>query len=201
MALLTDDQLEALGELLNLGMGQATSAIAQMFDAFVTLSVPSVSFISPSDLSPRIEGLLPFPRVCAVRQGFHGAMPGEAVTMYAPDATSTIAALLGIDDSEEISGDEVLLEICNIYVGTCLNGITHQMNQEITFYPPVLMGREIPIEDVFGVTELIWKRALLTEISLDIEDSSFSSKLLIFLPEASCEILAGVLDEFIESLE
>lgn len=201
MDLLSEDQLEALQELFNLGMGQAGAALSKLLNGFVRLSVPAISFIEPGDMAGRARDLMLSPRVCAVRQGFHDALAGEAVNLYDPAHTSTLAGLLGVSDDDGISSDEIVLEVSNLYVSACLNGVARQLNREIAFYPPVLIGNNYPIEDIFSITALAWKRALLTQISLDLEDNSFTSKLLIFLPEESCGILDTALAEFIESLE
>lgn len=200
MVKLSEEQLEAMEELLNLGMGQAGAALSKMLNGFVRLNVPSISFIEPGDMARRSQDLMPGPRVCAVRQGFHDALVGEAVNLYDPVYTSALAKLLGVGDDEDVSSDEIVLEVSNLYISACLSGIAEQLKREIAFYPPVLIGNNYPITEVFAITELAWKRALLTEISLSLEDNTFTSKLLVFLPEESCAILDAVLTEFIESM-
>ena len=200
MVKLSVEHLEAMEELLNLGMGQAAAALSKMLNGFVRLNVPSISFIEPGDMARRSQDLMPGPRVCAVRQGFHDALTGEAVNLYDPVYTSALAKLLGVGDDEDVSSDEIVLEVSNLYISACLSGIAEQLNREIAFYPPVLIGNNYPIAEVFAITELAWRRALLTEICLSLEDNTFTSKLLVFLPEESCEILDTVLTEFIESM-
>jgi chemotaxis protein CheC len=200
MVPLSDEKLEAMEELLNLGMGQAAAALSNMLNGFVRLSVPSVTFVEPGDMVRQARALMPGPRVCAVRQGFHDGLVGEAVNLYDPVYSSVLAKLLGVGEEEDVSSDEIVMEVSNLYISACLSGIAQQLNREIAFYPPVLIGNNYPIEDVFTVSELTWKRALLTQICLSLEDNTFTNKLLLFLPEESWEALDIVLTEFIESL-
>ena len=52
---LTEDQRDALQELMNISMGQAANALARLINAKITLSIPKIVVVSTAE----------FQRICA----------------------------------------------------------------------------------------------------------------------------------------
>ncbi len=77
--LLSEDQREALQELVNIGMGQAGASIAQVLDEFVKLSIPRISSVAACNLSQEIVRLVGDADVSAIRQAFTTEFRGEAL--------------------------------------------------------------------------------------------------------------------------
>ena len=68
---LTEDQRDALQEVLNIAMGQAGDSLARILDAFVELSVPRIRIVDVSRVSDTVRDMVgDRQEVTAVRQSF-----------------------------------------------------------------------------------------------------------------------------------
>src|SRR5947209_5405208 len=97
-------ELDALTELVNIGVSRAASSLGSMVKEQVLLSVPSVMIVSRSDAAFRVdqarENLL-----VAVRQAFHGDISGRALLIF-PEKNSLelVRAVVG----EQLSLEDIL---------------------------------------------------------------------------------------------
>ena len=68
---LSEDQKEALQELVNIGMGLAGDSLARILKTFVELSIPRISLIKVDELNQEVSRLVGDKAlVTAVRQAF-----------------------------------------------------------------------------------------------------------------------------------
>lgn len=54
---LTEDEQDALQELMNIAYGDATAIVAEMLDAYATLSIPNIRIIETTTLLEEMKGL------------------------------------------------------------------------------------------------------------------------------------------------
>jgi len=94
-------ELDALTELVNIGVSRAASSLGSMVKEQVLLSVPSVMIVSRSDAASRVgearENLL-----VAVRQAFYGDISGRALLIF-PEKNS-------LELVRAVVGDQLSLE-------------------------------------------------------------------------------------------
>ena len=141
---LDDLELDAVTELVNLGISQAAKSLAEMVREEVTLSVPKVSLVSREEairtLSEREASNL-----VAVHQIFEGDIVGRALLIF-PEAKSLelVRAVIGGDLSvEEIIEleQEALAETGNIILNGCLATIANELKRSLKIsLPEVLHG-------------------------------------------------------------
>jgi chemotaxis protein CheC len=190
-------QRDALGELVNIGMGQAGDALARLFDRFIQLSIPRLELIEPSQVGDAIAALVGTPGpVVAVRQAFSSRIRGEALAIYPVGGTEGLADLVTYPD---VSGDELLLEISNILIGACVGAVAAQFSLDLCFSPPSILGRS-SVADLLDARSLPWTRALIAEVNFRVTDRAFCCHLLTFWPDASLSVLMHAVDEFLATL-
>ena len=194
----TPEQLEALGEIVNIGMGQAGDSLARLLNTFIRLSVPRIRLVAPAEL-PAAAGQLiqPTGPVIAVRQAFSSHMRGEAVVVYGTTAFDGVTELIGYDGAHR---DEIALEISNLLIGSCLNGIASQLARELTFSPPSILCRDGTLERVLAVDHAPWAAALIAEVNFRLEDRPFSAHLLMFWPDDAVAALHEAVDQLLGAL-
>lgn len=198
--MLTQDQQEALQEIANIGMGQAGSSIAQVFDHFVQLSIPRILILGADDMAGALEKLVNVRQITAVRQAFHGRMRGEAIVLYGDQRCNDLADLMGYEHTLDHVGElELLLDVTNILVGACLGGIAEQLHTDIGFSAPSLMADGVPASALLRVEDVSWRSALLVEVNFRLEQRSFACHLVILMAEAEIRIMAEALDHFLEA--
>ncbi|MDQ7060572.1 MAG: hypothetical protein Q9M43_05350 [Sulfurimonas sp.] len=57
MITLTEDEKDALQELMNIAYGNATAVVADMLDAFASLSIPNIKIMQTSQLLNELSSL------------------------------------------------------------------------------------------------------------------------------------------------
>lgn len=138
---LSEMQLDALKEVGNIGAGNAATALSQLINKKVDMTVPAINIVPFNDIFDKIgaEEL-----VIGVIVRVLGDTPGNILFIFEKDvATNLIELLTGLrekEDSEEISdmGNSVLSEIGNIISGTYMNAIARLTNLVITPSVPAI---------------------------------------------------------------
>jgi chemotaxis protein CheC len=192
------DRRDALAELVNIGMGQAGDSLARLFDTFITLSIPRVDLVRPSDVTEAIRTLVgESGPVTAVRQAFSSRIRGEALVIYAAGGCDALTDLVTYPD---VKSDELLLEVSNVLVGACVGGLAAQFSLDLSFSPPSILGGHISVDDLLDVGGLPWQSALVAEVNFRVVDRAFRCHLLTFWPDESIDVLLRAVDTLLASL-
>ena len=197
------DEYDALREIVNIAMGQATTALSTiLMNAFVRLSIPQVTIIPVDQMPEVVSGMIgKAESISAVRQAFYDHLNGEVIVIYGLGGCRNMADLMGYDEQmDEEKDQELLLDVSNILVGACLNGIAQQLDMELGYSAPSIIGEKIPVENLFSDYDLTWSHALLVNVRAWIEERKFSSHILIFMEEQSTELVRKALDRLLEGL-
>ncbi|MDH5231789.1 MAG: hypothetical protein OEZ58_01045 [Gammaproteobacteria bacterium] len=201
--LITDFHVDILREVVNIGMGQAGALLATLLHQFVKLSIPEVSIIEAKDINFAISRIVgDHQQVDAVRQAFFKQWHGEAIVIYPQNETNNIANLMGHSaDSQDLSHTELLLDLSNIQVGACLNGIAKQLNIVLNYAAPAIFAEQTYVEKLFNIDDLSWRQCLMMEVNFAVEDDGFKSHLFIFLTEDSVPSLIKNLERFMDQYQ
>jgi len=196
------DQKDALQEISNIAMGTAAWGLGRVLESFVRLSVPRIGIVETSEIMARLATSLPPHReVSAVRQAFYSQVEGEVIIIFGEEGCNELADLLAHDgDGSEQATQELLLDVSNILVGACMNGIAHQLGSQLSFSPPEVLCRAVPFERVFAGHQPTCKQALLIEIDFSLEARSFVCHMLTFFAPESFGALRSSLAQFLEAL-
>ncbi len=205
---LTEDQRDCLQEVVNVAMGQAGDSLARFLEVFIHLSVPRIRLISRDKLNSELETMVGGDQVSVsgVSQGFYqldtgSGIRGEAIVLFTDSSFKELADLLAYDDNLTPANEkELLLDVTNILNGACLNGIGQQMEVELGFSPPNIMGQHLPITELLEQESTTWDHALLVEISYTLEDRSFSCTMFLLMPGDSIQVVKNALDRLLEDL-
>jgi chemotaxis protein CheC len=194
-------QIDALQEITNIAMGQAGASLAAIFDIFVNLSVPKIQILDSDQVATSVlEMVGEESKITAVRQAFFDSIRGEAIMIYNQNGCKDLADLMGygaqIDEKQE---RELLLDVSNILVGACLCGIAEQLDAELSFSPPSVLGLKIDVEDILRTEDLKFRQALLIEVNFKLEQRGFTSHLIILMPEDSIDLVRSSVNRLIES--
>jgi chemotaxis protein CheC len=142
--LLNELELDALTELVNLGISRAANSLADMVKEEVTLTVPRVTLVS-RDQAIRTLSERESAHLVAVHQTFDGDICGRALLIF-PEAKSLelVRAVVGGDLSiEEIIEleQEALAETGNVILNACLATMANQLERTLKIsLPEVLHG-------------------------------------------------------------
>ena len=196
---LSDLELDALTEVVNIGVSRAATSLSDMVAEQVFLSVPSVSITSPAQaaelLSERESSLL-----VGVRQGFQGDFSGSALLIF-PEKNSLelVRAVAGdhlsLEDILELE-QEALAEIGNVILNGCMATVANLLQRRLTISLP---------EIVTGSPEEIFKKSpgmlrdvvLFIHIDFSLKGKELNGYLAMVMDVPSMEALKDLIDEFI----
>jgi len=141
---LTELELDALTELVNLGVSRAAANLAVMVREEVVLTVPKVALLTRRD-AIRTIGEQESRSLVAVHQTFEGEFVGRALLIF-PEENSLelVRALVGSElSNEEIIEleQEALAETGNVILNSCLATIANSLESNLKMsLPEVLRG-------------------------------------------------------------
>ncbi|MEX1182328.1 MAG: chemotaxis protein CheC [Gemmatimonadota bacterium] len=135
-------QLDAMREVANIGAGHAATALSQMTNRVIMISVPEVSIIKLEE----VDSILGEPGevVAAVMMKVLGDVTGRTVQVFpGPSAVKLTSILLGGPEPEFPDGftdvhQSTLKEIGNIIVGAYLNALSDFMGMLLIMSVPAI---------------------------------------------------------------
>jgi chemotaxis protein CheC len=135
-------ELDAMAELVNIGVSRAAASLGTMVGEQVLLSVPSVVVVSRSKAADLI-GPYKDELLVAVRQAFHGDVSGRALLIF-PEKNSLelVRAVAGthlsLEDILELE-HEALAEIGNIILNACMATVANLLRRSLTMSLPEIV--------------------------------------------------------------
>ena len=199
---LTEIELDALTEVFNVGVGQAASALSQLANATVRLSVPKVEMISKQNISNELtsQGA---DRICAVRQDFTGVLNTEAVLMFpVQQSLQLVQLMVGDEVPLEQLGEmeqEALAEIGNILLNSVVSGIADVLKMQFDgSLPTVELG---PVTDVLCGNGQMQEKVLSLQIDFAIDALHIQGFLVFLLDVDSIDSLKTPVRAFLKDLE
>ena len=128
---LTPLQLDALKEVSNIGAGNAATALSQLLNKRVDMTVPSINIIPLDSVFTKLDAeKVAFGVIVRVL----GDTPGNILFVFEKDAAFDIIKNLTGSEESELSkmGASVLAEIGNIISSSYMNAISRFTNLTIT---------------------------------------------------------------------
>jgi chemotaxis protein CheC len=198
---LTELQLDALTELVNLGVSNAATSLSQMVREEVILSVPEVTVVA-RDEAVAILGKRETKPLVAVRQDFEGDIHGRALLIF-PEAKSmelvraVVGGELSLEDIVQLE-QEALAETGNILLNGCLSTIANCLELSLRIsLPEVVHGEGSDFFEV-PLTPDIGSSVLFIYINFAVRQRSIEGFIAMLLDLPSIEALQKLLTEFIE---
>lgn len=199
--LLTELQLDALTELVNLGVSKAAANLREMVGAQVHLSVPSVELVTRG----RAIAILmerESKNLVAVHQIFEGDIGGRALLIF-PETKSLelVRAITGgdlpLEDIIELE-QEALAETGNVLLNSCLATIANLLHRSLKMsLPEVLRGNAATFFSLAPPPEA-GDVVMFLYITFAIRERDISGYIAMIMDMPSLTALTHLLDEFID---
>jgi len=132
-------ELDALTELVNIGVSRAAASLRKMVNKQVILSVPSVEIVTRKSAASLI-GQRESEKLVAVQQQFEGPFSGRALLIFPEsDGLSLVRAIVGDDLGEtELAAieEEALAETGNVILNGCLGSMANMLQHTLKMSLP-----------------------------------------------------------------
>ncbi len=79
---------------------------------------------------------------------------------------------------------ELLMDIANILVGAYLQGISDQLDVNLSQGHPIVLGQHIKIDELINNNVKNWNKALSIEINYQIKNQTINCDLLLLFTES-----------------
>ena len=136
---LTPDQIDALKELINIGIGRAAGMLNEMVKSRVYLQVPSVRVFSILEAKNELDKL-GIDRLAAVQLQFKGPFSGTAALVFPPESASNLVAVLTGEDLGTYDLDSAragtLSEVGNIVINGVMGSVGNVLKERINYSFP-----------------------------------------------------------------
>lgn len=191
------ETLDALLEIVNIGVGRAAASISELCSRRVGLAVPSIEFFNLEEPVQIIN--LQNGSAVRVSQAFTGTLAGHALLVLNQNGAHRLGQLLlgmkpdsdmdAIDENEQAA----LLELGNIIMGGVIGNLADQLGQSVCYELP-----QIQLRGISGFVDLVsdllapeTTRVLMMQASLSIATENISGYLvLLFTRDQLAELLA-----------
>lgn len=199
--LFTELELDALTELFNIGIGYAASAMNELLNEELTLSVPRTEILQRSSLADVLQ--LQAKRICGVHQSVSGMLHANAHLLFPEDQSLELVRLM-LGDS--VPGGELtemqqeaLCEIGNIILNACVGAMANALGNECASSLPCLyrgsMEQVLGIDDD-GAEEL----SLVIFIDFLVEKHEIRGYLVFLLDSITVADLKTLLGAFLKKI-
>jgi chemotaxis protein CheC len=190
---LTENQTDALTELINIGYARAAGALSELTGHRITLDVPKVALHPVHEISSMLREVVEG-EVASVNQIFSGPIAGNALLLLDQRAALMLNQLLTNEKAPLRSLDtgarEVLTEVGNILLNACLGIFGNLLQVQVTFSVP-----RMSVDSVESVLNSITVRdqelrfALMVHTRFQVKSSNVSGYLVIILGVTSLDRL------------
>jgi len=194
---LTADQLDALKELVNVGIGHAAGMLNEMIEFRIRLNVPVVSLLTLSELQQELGGRLGLEELAAVKLDFSGSFAGTAQLIFPTESAATLVAILTGEEASSPDLDSLkigtLTEVGNIVINGVMGSISNMLTQPLHYDVPTYLEEDIqhlmPLEDSDPAANV-----LLAQARFDVEELEVQGDIVLFFGVGSFDTLLTAID-------
>jgi chemotaxis protein CheC len=193
---LTEDEKDVLQELMNVAYGSATAVVADMLEAFASLSIPNIKVIKTSELLETFAQLKSNSYFFST-QAFSGEFNGESAFFINEESANNLAKHLELENEEDL--DDAILELTNVLTSTLTTKLASEMETEVTFSLPDIY--KVSLEEITNVqTFKLYSQVIVINTELNFEDQRINGKIFILTKDESIQWLKTKLNSILEQM-
>ncbi|MGL5061583.1 MAG: chemotaxis protein CheC [Microcoleus sp.] len=144
---LTADEIDALKELINIGVGQAAGMLNEMLQFPIELQIPEVELLTPVELQAAMKERFGIEQLSVVQLGFNGSFSGSAQLLFPTDSAVNLVSVLTGEDKASPDLDSLkistLTEVGNMLINGVMGSIGNVLNQPLDYEVPYYTEEEI----------------------------------------------------------
>jgi chemotaxis protein CheC len=198
---MSEIQVDALMEMINIGMGRAALILSEMVDSHVSLKVPSLQVLTP-DQACRGLDKIGQSRVAAVVLGYQGVLSGNAMLCFPPASAAKLANFLIGDTGDNPDLDALkratLIEVGNI----ALNGVVGSISNLLQEY----LQYTVPFYEEGEATQLLRSHlscraevVVIAETSLEVKALDLRGDTVLLLEADSLAVILEAINKVVAS--
>jgi chemotaxis protein CheC len=187
------ESLDAITEIINIGVGRSASLLNQMTNSNIRLRVPKIFVIRFKELADTNWSLFGEDVLSTVMLEFQGNFSGLTAILFPPESAASLVMLLSGENDPKAEMDairvETLKEVGNIIINSVMGSISNVLAQHLSFSLPVYYeGKPSSIASTrrtIGDDDCV----IVAHTQFMIESRNIEGKILILLEVGSLESL------------
>ena len=194
---LTTDQLDALKELINIGVGQAAGMLNEMIDYHIQLQIPQIQLLSPLQLQKSLKERLGADSLSTVQLCFSGSFAGCAQLVFPTESAANLVSILTGENLESPDLDSLkigtLSEVGNIVINGVMGSIGNVLDRVLNYAVPCYA--EEPVEQLLPIQNSENNAAvLLAQARFHIEELPVQGDIILYFEVGSFEALLEAIE-------
>ena len=196
-----EDQIDALKEFMNISLGEATSHVAELLDAFGTMHIPKISVRDTSELkeivSESVEASLNY---YVMKQLFAGKFGGECIFIVSEQSANNLGThLYETDNPDKDDINDAVMELTNIVTSSIIGRLTEELDVQVQFFAPV--SSFVKSFDIADDDEMAqYSKVIVVSTELEFKDHNISASIFILTKDEAINSLKELIDKKIEEL-
>jgi len=193
---LTEDEQDVLQELMNVAYGNATAVVAEMLDAFASLSIPNIKVMETSELLHQFQSLKGESYFFST-QAFVGEFSGESAFFIDNVSAKNLSTHLELESEEDL--DDAILELTNVLTSSLTTRLAQEMDTQVKFSLPSIS--KIPLAEISNnQTFQQYSQVIVIDTQLNFEDQKINGEIFILTKDGSIQWLKNQLNSILEAL-
>ena len=189
---LTADEIDALKELINIGVGNAAGMLNEMLQFPIQLHIPDVDLLSPLELQSELRKRFGIDQLSVVQLAFKGSFSGSAQLMFPTESALNLVSVLTGEDKASPDLDSLkistLSEVGNMLINGVMGSIGNVLDQPLDYEVPYYSEEEI--EELLSKEQsLEYGTVLLAPAHFSIEELQIHGDILLFFDAGSFKVL------------
>jgi chemotaxis protein CheC len=198
---LSDLQLDALKEAINVGVGYAAGLLNELVGNQISLWVPEVSMLPLEEALVRV-GAFGWSRVASVQLAFSGPLSGNVALVFPYNSAVELVSLLTGDEGSNADVDGIraatLEETGNIILNGVVGSISNLLQGQISFSIPYYSEQGGLPPRLAAAHADPGAHVVLARARFRVADHEIEGEIFLFLEVGSLESLVAALDRFIQ---
>jgi chemotaxis protein CheC len=189
---LTADELDALKELINIGVGSAAGMLNEMIQFPIKLEIPDVELLSSTELQIELKKRFGIELLSVVQLGFSGSFSGSAQLLFPTESAVNLVSVLTGEDKASLDLDSLkistLSEVGNMVINGVMGSISNVLDQPLDYAIPYYAEEEIQ-ELLLKEQSLDYGTVLLAPAHFSIEELEIQGDIMLFFDVGSFKLL------------
>jgi chemotaxis protein CheC len=188
---LLPSQIDALKEMVNIGVGHAAGVLNAMLNSRVQLQVPVVEMMGYDELEAKILSM-GRGNLSSVRLGFKGPFSGNASIVFpAEGAVKLVSILTGVDvDSSDLYEMQAgtLTEVGNIVLNGVMGAIGNELKLHVFYSLPIYLDN--PFDLLLSSAQAQYdSNVVWVQTSFTVESESIVGDIILVFEVGSLDLL------------
>jgi chemotaxis protein CheC len=201
MTKLSEYQIDAIQELINLGVGRAASLLNNILNRHVILTVPSIKMISVYSLVDEFNNDS-IGKVSCVDLKFRGSIKGSSKLFFPSESVAQFVSIFAPDEDPNDFVDELrmgtLVEIGNIVLNSLIGSLSNQLKIDLIYSIPQYIEFNGNVND-FKIEDPENSSFIHAKTQFKINDMNIDGSFVLSLEIGSFNQFITLVDKMIES--